>query len=245
MPSEPPSNHLRRGLAAAAAATVALVVLSGCQIGETRNDLANGKRLFVEKCAACHQLARADTKGVSGPDLDEAFRQARADGMNDQTFEGMILAQIANPSLSSAMPADLVTGEDAEDVAAYVAQAAAVPGKDEGALAEAGGKKPGAGKIVVAAGGALQLDADPGGQLAYVAGAATAGPGSLTIKSRNDAQVPHNIALEGGGVDEVGEIVQSGGVSEISVDLKPGEYAFYCSVPGHREGGMEGKLTVK
>ena len=39
--------------------------------------------------------------------------------------------------------------------------------------------------------------------------------------------------------------MQGGGVSKVTVDLKPGEYAFYCSVPGHREGGMEGKLTVK
>jgi uncharacterized cupredoxin-like copper-binding protein len=46
-------------------------------------------------------------------------------------------------------------------------------------------------------------------------------------------------------VSEAGEVVKNGGVSKISVTLKPGEYTFFCSVPGHRQGGMEGKLTVK
>ena len=69
--------------------------------------------------------------------------------------------------------------------------------------------------------------------------------GALTIKSPNPSGTPHNIALEGNGVNEEGEVVQDGGVSKVEADLKPGEYTFYCSVPGHREGGMDGKLTVK
>jgi uncharacterized cupredoxin-like copper-binding protein len=46
-------------------------------------------------------------------------------------------------------------------------------------------------------------------------------------------------------VNEEGPVVNNGGVSEIEVDVQPGEYTFYCSVPGHREGGMEGTLTVE
>jgi uncharacterized cupredoxin-like copper-binding protein len=57
--------------------------------------------------------------------------------------------------------------------------------------------------------------------------------------------VPHAIAVEGNGVDEDGETVEKDGVSKVSADLKPGTYTFYCSVPGHREAGMEGTLTVK
>jgi uncharacterized cupredoxin-like copper-binding protein len=75
--------------------------------------------------------------------------------------------------------------------------------------------------------------------------AATGQPGPVTIKSQNKSSTPHDISIEGNGVDEHGQVVQDGGVSEVKATLKPGEYTFYCSVPGHREGGMEGKLTVK
>ena len=51
--------------------------------------------------------------------------------------------------------------------------------------------------------------------------------------------------LEGDGVDEVGEIVKDGGTSTVEAEVQAGEYTFYCSVPGHREGGMEGTLTVE
>ncbi len=67
----------------------------------------------------------------------------------------------------------------------------------------------------------------------------------LEITSPNESATPHNIAIEGGGLDEKGAVVQNGGVSKISVNVKPGEYTYYCSVQGHREAGMLGKLTVK
>ena len=69
--------------------------------------------------------------------------------------------------------------------------------------------------------------------------------GQVDVRSPNESSTDHDIALEGNGVSEKGEVVKNGGVSEFSVDLQPGEYTFYCSVPGHREGGMEGTLTVK
>ena len=93
--------------------------------------------------------------------------------------------------------------------------------------------------------GALEIPADPGGALAYLFASATAPAGALTLTSPNESAVPHNIAIEGNGTDEKGPVVQGGGKSEIKVELTAGEYTFYCSVPGHREGGMEGKLTVE
>ena len=82
-------------------------------------------------------------------------------------------------------------------------------------------------------------------QLAYEAKDAKAEAGQLTIESPNPSGTPHNIALEGAGIDEKGEVVTDGGVSTVKATVKKGEYTFYCSVPGHREGGMLGKLTVE
>ena len=141
------------------------------------------------------------------------------------------------------MPANLVTGTDAEDVAAYVAQAAARPGQDTGRLATIGQGPSNA--VAKAKGGKLEIPTDPSGALAYKFGSAEAPAGSLTVESKNDASVDHDIAIEGNGVNEKGDTVSGGGVSTIDADLQPGEYTFYCTLPGHRAGGMEGKLTVK
>jgi plastocyanin len=141
------------------------------------------------------------------------------------------------------MPANLVTGADAEDVAAYVASAAGKGGKDTGALAQIGAAQ--AKGTAEEKNGVLDIPADPSGALAYKYANADAQAGAVTIKSQNDSSTNHDISIEGNGVDEHGQVVNNGGVSQVKVTLKPGNYTFYCSVPGHREGGMEGKLTVK
>jgi plastocyanin len=213
-------------------------------------DLVAGKKAFVAKCGSCHTLARAGTKGNQGPNLDEAFRQALSEGFGRGTIRGAVHSQIKHPAAvgkkntASFMPAKLVTGKLAEDVAAYVASSAALSGKDEGLLAVAV-PAAGAGKPVAEAGGKLEIPADPTGQLAYITKVATAKPGKLTLESKNEASIPHDIALEGAGVNAHGKTVQGGAVSSISVSVKPGKYQFFCTISGHREGGMEGVLTVK
>jgi plastocyanin len=232
----------------------ALVALTGCELKDDGDNLVNGKTLFVQKCASCHTLARADAKGVVGPSLDEAWQQAARDGLGRSTYEGIVHGQILQPNQNPSvdpqtgkevapMPPKLVTGEDAQDVAAYVASAAAKPGEDTGRLAAAGA--PEQEELATAEGGTLDIPADPTGALAYRFADAEAQAGPLTINSVNESSTPHNIALEGQGVNEEGEVVQDGGTSTVEADVQPGEYAFYCSVPGHREGGMEGTLTVK
>jgi mono/diheme cytochrome c family protein len=246
---------MRRGrVGAVAVAAAALVALPGCELKDDGSNLVNGKTQFVAKCGSCHTLARANATGVVGPNLDEAWQQADKDGLGRSTYEGVVHRQILQPARSAqtdpatgrpgaAMPANLVTGEDAEDVAAYVAQAAAKRGEDPGRLATVGPER--SEEVARAEGGTLSIPADPSGATLYTAGAAVAPPGALTIESENPSGVPHNIAVEGNGVNVEGPVVQNGGVSRVEVDLDAGEYTFYCSVPGHREGGMEGPLRVK
>ena len=127
---------------ALAAAAAALAVLPGCDLQETA-DVENGRTLFVEKCGTCHALKEAPTTAEVGPDLDSAFQAARAAGMDSDTIEGVVESQIANPRVTEPddpayMPANLVEGEDAVDVAAYVAEFAGVPGVEPPIPADAG-----------------------------------------------------------------------------------------------------------
>ncbi|HEV2061627.1 MAG TPA: c-type cytochrome [Solirubrobacteraceae bacterium] len=227
----------------------ALALVGGCSLGDQEADLVAGKRLFVEKCGACHILSRADTRGTSGPNLDEAFAHAIASGMGREGIQGAVHEQILNPAKLAEdnkvyMPPKLVEGEDARNVAAYVAEVVAKPGEDQGLLAEAV-EKPGGGEPAVAENGVLEIPATAG--LAYVTNAARAEPGQLTIRSPNPSGTPHNIALEGPGIASppIGKVVTDGGVSEIEARVRKGEYEFFCTVEGHREGGMEGTLTVR
>ncbi len=117
----------------ALAAAVLATVLAGCGTQATA-DLGHGKRLFTGegRCAQCHVMSRAGAGGTIGPNLDQAFAPARRDGLGESTVSGVVRQQIDNPRRTSAMPADLVTGQGARDVAAYVASAAGVPGEDPG-----------------------------------------------------------------------------------------------------------------
>ena len=140
------------------------------------------------------------------------------------------------------MKLGIVTGENARDVAAYVAEAAAVAGQGH-RQARRRRRRQGRGHRQGSGRDARHPRRRVG--LAYKFADAEATAGSVTIKSENPQTTEHDIAVEGNGLNDKGEIVTSGGVSQFTADLKPGEYTFYCSVDGHREGGMVGKLTVK
>ena len=225
---------------------------AGCGQEAVRSDdnVVNGKVLFVKKCGSCHVLARAGTKGSVGPNLDEAFRQSLKDGMERSTVRGVVEHQILYPytlenqTTGTQMPAKLVEGDDANDVAAYVAQVAAKGGKDTGLLASAV-PQAGAGKAIAQKGDVLQIDADPNGQLAYLSNKATGKPGPVTFRMQNKSSVPHDLVVEGPGVDGKTPVEQGGGTGEFKATLQPGSYTYYCSVDGHRQAGMTGKITVK
>jgi mono/diheme cytochrome c family protein len=116
---------------------VLLVSLGGCALKHPTANLVRGKELFVEKCGACHTLSHAATTGVVGPNLDDAFREDRAEGLKG--IEGLVDFWIQFPDSEGVMPPMLYKGQDAEDVAAYVSLVAGRPGQDTGALASAGG----------------------------------------------------------------------------------------------------------
>jgi mono/diheme cytochrome c family protein len=233
----------RRILIALSAAAFAGTMMAACG-REEDPDLVNGKAKFVQKCGSCHALERANTQGVQGPNLDEAFDAGRRDGLGERTVEGVVERQIALVRRNSIMPPNLVKGRDADDVAAYVARVAGQPGQDQGELAQAGKPKT-SNKPVTAKAGKLDIDADPTGALAFTAAKAMAKAGGVELVMDNKASVDHNIAVKGSGLDEKGPVVGQGGVSKLSVRLKPGKYEFYCSVPGHEAGGMKGELTVE
>lgn len=92
----------------------------------------------------------------------------------------------------------------------------------------------------------VSFEADPGGELAYTETEVTANAGNATIEFTNDSSVPHDVVIEDADGNEVARTEVITGSSETTTaDLKPGTDTFYCSVPGHREAGMEGTLTVK
>lgn len=125
--------------------------LGGCSLKHPTSDLVAGKVLFAKDCGSCHTLSHANTSGTTGPNLDDAFRQDRADGISRTSIQGLVDYWIQYPNTQGVMPAMLLKGQDAQNVAAYVAAVAARPGQDTGALASAGGvagTSPAAGKAV-------------------------------------------------------------------------------------------------
>lgn len=186
-----------RGLAGACALLAGALVATGC--GTTglpeagAGDTTRGRELFGEKCGSCHELADAGTKGQIGPNLDNAFRQARADGLGERTIESVIRSQISYPveeppTGSPGMPADIVTGEDADSVAAYIASVAALPVRAQPATETDGGE----GEGEAADGEAIFAEAGCGGcHVLSAAGASgTVGP------NLDDSKPPKDLVID-------------------------------------------------
>lgn len=116
-----------------AALTASALAAAGC--GTTTANVDRGRTLFIQKCGVCHSLAQAGTTAQIGPNLDHAFAAARESGQDSDTVEGVVKAQVEFPrpsgpgaTAAASMPKDIVTGQDLDDVAAYVARYAGVPG---------------------------------------------------------------------------------------------------------------------
>jgi len=94
-------------------------------------------------------------------------------------------------------------------------------------------------------GSTLSVAANPEGQLKFNTTSLTAKAGSVSISFANSASLPHNLTVASASGAAVGATATfQGGTRILALNLKPGAYKFYCTVPGHRAAGMEGTLTV-
>jgi mono/diheme cytochrome c family protein len=194
-----------RGLVGACAVLTAVLATIGCgteglpEAGA--GDAMQGRELFIEHCGSCHVLADAGTRGQIGPNLDDAFRQSRKDGLGETTIESVVRGQISYPVEEPAtgqpgMPADIVTGEDADSVAAYVASVAALPVRQQPGgttTGEGGGTTTGEGETGEAPDGeAIFEEAGCGGchTLEAADASGTVGP------NLDDSQPPKELVIE-------------------------------------------------
>jgi mono/diheme cytochrome c family protein len=107
---------------------LAVFALAGCGTdGLTSEgaDVPDGKLLFTQQCGRCHTLREARTQGTIGPNLDDAFAGPRMEGFDKSTIQEVVRHQIE--FAAEPMPRNLVKGEEADAVAAYVAAVAANP----------------------------------------------------------------------------------------------------------------------
>ncbi len=148
--------------------------------------------------------------------------------------------ELAHEAEEAAEEAGALEQEGADAGASSQAQ----QGEEEGAAGAgtAGGGQPDGGP---SPGETLDLTSPEDGGLVFEPDGLEAQAGTITLAYENPSQVPHNIAVE----DESGQVLGEGevlaqGTSEATAELAPGEYTFFCAVPGHRDGGMEGTLTV-
>jgi mono/diheme cytochrome c family protein len=178
------------------AGALIIVSLGGCALKHATANLVTGKKLFASACGSCHTLSHANTTGAIGPNLDDAFRQDRVDGVKSTSIEGLVDYWIQYPNTEGVMPPMLVKGQNAQDVAAYVAAVASEPGQDTGALAAAVAQKvnatPAVGKTIFTGVGSCGSCHT----LAAAGTTGTVGP-NLDTRLKSDCALPASQTIRG------------------------------------------------
>ena len=131
-------------------------------------------------------------------------------------------------------------GSDSSESTATTTETAAESTGANGAAGAGGSEGGGAASVV-------EIEAAPGSELAYVQKEAKAKAGQVSIDFTNPQSLSHDVAVEDSSGKELGktELVADGSSTGTIGNLKPGKYTFFCTVPGHREAGMEGTLVVE
>jgi plastocyanin len=154
-------------------------------------------------------------------------------GLRRPTFPGSLAGQRAVMTITALLVLATLTTAVITSGSPAKAGAATAPAAPAPAPAASG-----------AAASALHLAANPSGQLSYNTKALSAKAGTVTITMTNMSPLEHNVTVAQGNTVLGATPTFKGGTRTLSLNLKPGTYTFYCSVPGHRQAGMEGTLSV-
>jgi plastocyanin len=149
----------------------------------------------------------------------------------------LILALLALAACGGGGSTTATTAEETSGGAAAESESGEAKAEGGGAEAEGG---------TAGGGGTVAIEANPEGQLAFEEKEVTAKAGKDTIDFTNKSSLPHNVTIENEAGEKIAETeTLAEGSASTTAELEPGTYTFYCSVPGHREAGMEGTLVVK
>jgi plastocyanin len=147
----------------------------------------------------------------------------------------MVRKSLALVAILIPLVAFAACGDDDDDDDTAASGAATEETADEATGSDDGSAASGSGETIDVSETEFQIDpANP-----------TAQAGSVTFAITNDGEFPHNLEVEGNGVEEVSDTVEGGQSTDLTVDLEPGTYTIYCAIGDHREQGMEGELTVE
>ncbi len=155
----------------------------------------------------------------------------------------LVLATLSAAVLTSGTPANAGTREPPVTLEPPPAPEP-TPAAPASSSAAASTTAPAPAPAAPARAGALKLAANPAGQLSYNTKTLSAKAGTVTIVMANMSPVEHNVTVAQGSKVLGATPTFTGATRTLSLKLKPGKYTFYCSVPGHRQAGMEGTLNV-
>jgi plastocyanin len=159
-------------------------------------------------------------------------------GLRVSGFPGSAAAERVVMAVTALLVLGAISAAVATSGGSTKAEASSAPAS---APASNGGVSPGAGGPSVP----LTQAADPSGQLRFLKPSLAATAGKVSIEFANRSPLAHNLTVARGKTVLGATPTFSGGSKTLTLTLKPGAYKFFCSVPGHREAGMEGTLFVR